>query len=84
MMSAFRRPTGSRSSVLASPAVTCLLGLLLASCASTSSNSTAGLQDLGDSLGSSFGKSTDTNGTNRRPDVYGGFTRPSLPTIGSR
>lgn len=26
----------------------------------------------------------DTYGTSRRPDVYGAFTRPTTPTIGSR
>ena len=26
----------------------------------------------------------DTYGTSRRPDVYGGFTQPVLPTMGAR
>ena len=40
-----------------------------------------GLSDLGNSVGSGFGR--DTLGTNRRVDVYGGSTAPSLPSIGT-
>lgn len=40
-----------------------------------------GLSDLGTSIGSGFGR--DTLGTNRRVDVYGGSTAPSLPSIGT-
>ncbi len=61
-------------------AVCGLASLLLASCASTN----AGLQDLGSSLGSGLGRNTDPNGTNTRPDVYGGFTRPTVPSIAGR
>ena len=61
-----------------------LLGVSVAGCATTEGTAQGGLADLGSSLGSSLGQNTDTNGTNRRPDVYGGFTRPTLPSIGSR
>jgi len=61
-----------------------LLGVSVVGCATTDGTAQGGLADLGSSLGSSLGQNNDTNGTNRRPDVYGGFTRPTLPSIGSR
>ena len=61
-----------------------LTGLVVAGCTTTDSTAQGSLGDLGSSLGSSFGKNTDTNGTSRRPDVYGGFTRPTLPSIAAQ
>ena len=61
-----------------------LIGLPVAGCTTTDSTAQGSLGDLGSSLGSSFGKNTDTNGTSRRPDVYGGFTRPTLPSIAAQ
>ncbi len=61
-----------------------LLGVVVAGCTTTDSTAQGSLGDLGSSLGSSLGKNTDTNGTSRRPDVYGGFTRPTLPSIVTR
>ena len=58
-----------------------LIGLAVAGCTTSDSPAQDSLGDLGSSLGSSLGKNTDTNGTSRRPDVYGGFTRPTLPSI---
>jgi hypothetical protein len=54
-----------------------LAGALLAGCQSSSSDS---LDDLSGSMSGGLGR--DTYGTNRRMDVYGGATAPSLPTIG--
>jgi hypothetical protein len=53
--------------------------LAVAACSSFGDN--AG--DARSSLSGGFGSNTDTYGTNRRPDVYGGFTQPSLPTMGA-
>ncbi len=61
-----------------------LIGLAVAGCTTSDSTARGSLGDLGSSLGSSFGKNTDTNGTSRRPDVYGGFTRPTLPSIATQ
>ena len=61
-----------------------LIGLAVAGCTTSDSTAQGSLGDLGSSLGSSLGKNTDTNGTSRRPDVYGGFTRPTLPSIAAR
>ena len=61
-----------------------LLGVSVAGCTTTDGTAQGGLADLGSSLASSLGQNTDTNGTNRRPDVYGGFTRPTLPSIANR
>jgi len=55
------------------------VGLALPAC----STPEAGLKDVG-TLSGGFAANADPNGTNRRPDVYGGFARPTLPTIGSR
>lgn len=54
---------------------------LLAACQSTANS---GIDDVRRSVGANVGKPGDTYGTNRRPDVYGGFTQPVLPTMGSR
>ncbi len=45
----------------------------------------SGCQSASDDIGSSFsgGLGRDTYGTNRRLDVYGGTTAPTLPTIGA-
>lgn len=47
------------------------------------SDTRSGLSDTRDSLSGGFSKNTDTYGTSSRPDVYGEFTRPTLPTMGS-
>ena len=65
-------------------ASTVLVGVSVPGCTTTDGPAQGSLADLGGSLGNSLGQNTDTNGTNRRPDVYGGFTRPTLPSIGSR
>jgi hypothetical protein len=39
---------------------------------------------LNSGLGTNIGRGVDPYGTQRRPDVYYGSTRPSLPTIGNR
>lgn len=56
--------------------------LALAGCGSSAERRS---ESFGGSLGSSFegGLGRDTYGTNRRMDVYGGATAPSLPTIGA-
>lgn len=48
---------------------------LLAGCQSTSDS----FGDLGASMSGGLGR--DTYGTNRRMDVYGGTTAPTMPTI---
>jgi hypothetical protein len=54
-------------------------GSLLAGCQSNSGNDA--MSDLSSSMSGGLGR--DTYGTNRRMDVYGGATAPSLPTIGA-
>lgn len=63
-------------------AVAALLVLqgLLTGCTSTGGGS---LDDFGSSVSSGFVRNGDTYGTNRRMDVYGAATAPSLPTIGA-
>ena len=61
-----------------------LIGLPVAGCTTTDGTAQDSLADVGGSLRSSVGKDTDANGTNRRPDVQGSFTRPTLPSIASR
>lgn len=58
-----------------------LLALLLP-CMLAGCQSSGGGDEFGD-LGASFqgGLGRDTQGTNRRLDVYGGVTSPTLPTI---
>lgn len=56
------------------------LAALAGACASASSS----VSDFGASLGTNVGRDVNPNGTQRRPDVYYGFTRPSLPTIANR
>ena len=60
-----------------------LSGLFLSGCTGSgeSGSFSSGLNDLGSSIGGGFGR--DTYGTNRRVDVYGGSTSPSLPSIGT-
>jgi hypothetical protein len=54
-------------------------GSILAGCQSGSNES---LSDLGSSMQGGLGR--DTYGTNRRMDVYGGVTAPTMPSIGAR
>ena len=61
-----------------------LIGLPVAGCTTTDGATQGNLADVGSSLRSSLGKNTDTSGTNRRPDVNGDFTRPTLPSIANR
>ncbi len=61
-----------------------LIGLLVAGCTTTDGATQGSLADVGSSLRSSVGKNTDANGTNRRPDVQGNFTRPTLPSIANQ
>lgn len=58
-----------------------LAGAALAAGCTSVSNSVG---DVGASLGTNIGRDVNPNGTQRRPDVYYGSTRPSLPTFGSR
>jgi hypothetical protein len=64
------------------------LGLVLALSVSAflagcqSSGGDASLGDIGSSFEGSLGR--DTYGSNRRMDVYGGATAPSMPTFGAR
>ena len=53
-------------------------GSFLAGCQSSSNES---LDDISGSMSGGLGR--DTYGTNRRMDVYGGATAPTLPTIGA-
>lgn len=62
-----------------------LLAGALAGCQSASGDGSSvgsGASEFGRSLGTRFGSSTDTLGTQRRMDVYGGATAPVLPTAG--
>lgn len=52
---------------------------LLAGCQSSGDPAVG---DIGSSFQGSLGR--DTYGTNRRMDVYGGATAPSMPTFGAR
>jgi hypothetical protein len=61
-----------------------LIGLPVAGCTTTDGTAQGGLADVGSNVRSSVGKDTDTNGTNRRPDVQGSFTRPTLPSIANQ
>lgn len=54
-----------------------LAGSFLAGCQSSGDS----FGDLGASMSGGLGR--DTYGTNRRMDVYGGATAPSMPTIGA-
>lgn len=70
------------------PAAAFALGaaLALGGCTSldgTGSSARSGLDDVGSSLGGGFTRNTDTYGTGRRVDVYGGSNSPVLPTIGA-
>ena len=63
-----------------------LASALLAGCTSLDegrSSARSSLGDVGSSIGGGFGRNTDTYGTQRRMDVYGGSTAPVLPTIGA-
>ncbi len=63
-----------------------LAAIPLAGCTSLDeggSSARAGIGDVGSSIGGGFGRNTDTYGTQRRMDVYGGSTAPVLPTIGT-
>jgi hypothetical protein len=54
---------------------------LLSACSSTGAGGQ--VDDFSSSMRGGFGKNTDTYGTQRRVDVYGGTTAPSLPSIGA-
>lgn len=56
-----------------------LVAPLLSGCAGGNDQ----LSDFSSSMRGGVGKNTDTYGTQRRVDVYGGSTAPSLPSIGS-
>jgi hypothetical protein len=58
-----------------------LIGVLVAGCTTTDGTAQGSLANVGSSLRNSVGQNTDANGTNRRPDVQGDFTRPTLPSI---
>lgn len=60
-----------------------LAGLMLSGCSTAGDGRgfSDGMSDLGSSIGSGFGR--DTYGTNRRMDVYGATTAPSMPSIGT-
>ena len=53
-------------------------GSFLAGC--QSGGSSDAMSDLSSSMSGGLGR--DTYGTNRRMDVYGGATAPTLPTMG--
>ena len=61
-----------------------LIGVLVAGCTTTDGTAQGSLADVGSSLRNSVGQNTDANGTNRRPDVQGNFTRPTLPSIANQ
>lgn len=61
-------------------AAICLSAALLGGCSSDSSFSRSGDETIG---GGRFVRSSDTFGTGRRMDVYGGATAPVLPSIGA-
>ena len=65
--------------------VAVVLAGLLGGCSSLDGDGSVrgGLGDLGSSIGGGIGRNNDTFGTNRRVDVYGASTAPSLPTIGA-
>ena len=59
-----------------------LLGhTLLSGCSGPGASEQLG--DLSSSVQGGFGRNTDTYGTQRRVDVYGGSTAPTLPSIGA-
>ena len=61
-----------------------LIGVLVAGCTTTDGTAQGSLANVGSSLRNSVGQNTDANGTNRRPDVQGNFTRPMLPSIANQ
>ena len=61
-----------------------LIGVLVAGCTTTDGTAQGSLANVGSSLRNSVGQNTDANGTNRRPDVQGNFTRPTLPSIANQ
>ena len=61
-----------------------LIGVLVAGCTTTDGATQGSLANVGSSLRNSVGQNTDANGTNRRPDVQGNFTRPTLPSIANQ
>lgn len=62
--------------------VAAALAAALAGCTSLDGAGSSA-RDFGSSLGGGFARSTDTYGTGRRVDVYGGSNAPVLPTIGA-
>jgi hypothetical protein len=61
-----------------------LIGLPVAGCTTTDGPVQGSLADVGSSLRSGVVKNADASGTNRRPDVNGDFTRPTLPSIANQ
>jgi hypothetical protein len=61
-----------------------LIGLPVAGCTTTDGTAQGSSANVGSSLRSSVGQNTDANGTNRRPDVQGSSTRPTLPSIANQ
>lgn len=60
------------------------LSLGLSACSSSGSDSSGG-SGLSDSFKvENYRRSTDTNGTQLRPDVNRAYTQPSIPTIANR
>lgn len=62
---------------------TILAAALLTALAGCNSLSERSSGDFGSSIGSGFVRNGDTNGTQRRVDVYSGSNSPVLPTIGA-
>lgn len=60
-----------------------LLATTLSACSSVRDETSSSFGDFGQSIGGGFGRNTDTYGTQRRVDVYGGTTAPTLPSIGA-
>lgn len=60
------------------------LAALAAGCNSAGNSLSDAGASLNSSMGTNIGRGVDPYGTQRRPDVYYGSTRPSLPTIANR
>ena len=58
------------------------LAAVLSGCNSVEGSGRSGLSEVSTGLGT-FRQSSDTLGTQRRMDVYGGATAPVLPSIGT-
>jgi hypothetical protein len=60
-----------------------IAALLLGQTLLSACSSNGQLDDFSSSMRGGMGKNTDTYGTQRRVDVYGGSTAPSLPSMGA-